>query len=206
MSQTPAGASPELQDLRAKAAKYEHAIHEMEKHLRTEVGAIVLEIKSGPEIGVDHDTFDELSKSLQQANEHLRSGKLHPSQVGMRTTFGGPAQSAEPRVTAAGSCPGVDRTSYYWWGYKLQVNQCVTNEIEGILQGYQGTAGIAAAIAGVLTPIFPWLAAWALMGAITAGIAGLYQGAIQWTDQACGNQGIAFDFTWVSPFPWLTCS
>jgi hypothetical protein len=202
----PAGSSQELQDVQAEAARYEHAILEMENHLSVANGTITLDVTNGPDIGIDPDTFDILSRSLAQVNENLRSGKIHPSQVELHSTFGPAAQAAVPRLTPAGDCPGVDSFNTYWWGYKIRMNQCLVGEVVGIMQTDASVLAIESAIAGIIAVAIPPVAIAAGIAAVAAGLWGIGQGVIQYYDSQCGNQGLAFNFLWVSPIPWCTCS
>jgi hypothetical protein len=206
MSQIPQQPSTELQVFQAKAATYDHAILEMENHLSVEGGTIILGVKSGSDIGIDPDTFDILSRSLAQVNENLRSGKLHPSQVELHSAFGAAAPSAVARITAGGDCPGTDSFNTYWWGYKIRMNQCLVGEIVGIMQTDASVLAIEAAIAGIIAVAIPPVALAAGIAAVAAGLWGVGQGVIQYYDSQCGNQGLAFNFLWVSPIPWCTCS
>jgi hypothetical protein len=193
-----AAAPPDVQRVDATKTKYQHAINEIEKHLSASSdGTIVLSVKDPAEINVEPDVFDELSKSLGKVNNLLHTGQLHGSHVGLKTDFGASAALVEPRMTAAGSCAGTDQTFIYWWGAKVDFNECATQEI---IAGMQAGTGIAAIVAlifgatgvGVLT---------AVIGALLA----LGQGVIQYYDQVCGHRGVAIYFTWFSVIPWAGC-
>lgn len=124
-------ASSHLEDLKARKADYEHVIGEMEKHLSVASdGTIVLDVKNAADIHVNPDAFDELSKSLQKVNTLLRINQLQATQVGLKTDFG-PSAAMEARITAAGSCPGIDHTYTYWWGHQIDLNECQTQKLIG---------------------------------------------------------------------------
>lgn len=178
----------------------------MENHLSVAGETITLNVTNGADIGVDPDTFDILSRSLAQVNENLRTGKLHPSQVELHSAFGTAAHAEAVRMTAGGNCPGVDAFNTYWWGYKIQMNQCLIGEIVGIMQTDASVLAIEAAIAGIIAVAIPPVAIAAGVAAIAAALWGVGQGVIQYYDAQCGNQGLAFNFLWVSPIPWCTCS
>ena len=205
MSQTPGSsssqagnASSHLEDLKARKADYEHAIGEMEKHLSVASdGTIVLDVKNAADIHVNPDAFDELGKSLQKVNTLLRINQLQPTQVGLKTDFG-PSVVMEARITAAGSCPGIDHTYTYWWGHQIDLNECQTQKLIADLQIGAGVAALVALLTAALVPI-------AIIAGVIGAIMAIEQGVFQYYDQQCGHQGIAIYMTYFSDIPWAGC-
>jgi hypothetical protein len=194
-----AGSSAQqVQDMEARKAKYEHAIAEMEKHLSVESdGTIVLKVKSAAEIHVDPSAFGELSKSLQKANARLRADHLHPTQVRLTTDFGPSVAQMSPHLTAAGRCAGNDYTYHYWWGFRADIDECLTQKMIALLQVDAGVAAIGALVfAAVGVGILM-----AFVGAVEA----IGQGIMQYYDEQCGHNGIAIYVTYFSVVPWVGC-
>ncbi len=195
MSQTSVFAT-DVQSLQEKKAKREHAIQEMEKHLSVaKDGTIVLNVKGPADIQVDPDSFKELSTSLQSVNQLVRTGQLRPSQIHLKTETQSPMM-AESIVTAAGTCNGTDYFGVYWWGMRLYIDECVTQDvINAIKLGAAGAAAVAAYLA--------WTAHPALLAALVAALLMLSAGLLGWVDELGGYRGLEFSVTWLFVVSWF---
>ncbi len=207
----PGGTPPQgVQDLERIKNTYEHAIQEMEKHISVaHDGTIVLSAKSGPDIQVDPDAFNNLSNSLQHLNGLLRNHQVFPSQIRLKTPIGGSSTvSAALKATAndasiitAGACASTTWFEFYWWGFRLHLNECATQELIALLY----TLAIGALVYALISLFWPpsWIDA--LMYGIAAALLFIGANLLKAQDQACGNQGLVLH---VSYFPgiWVGCS
>ncbi len=195
MSQTAVFAT-DVQSMQDKKAKREHAIQEMEKHLSVaKDGTIELNVKGPTDIQVDADSFNELSASLQAVNQMLHKGQLQPSQIRLKTEAQ-PTAMTEAIITAAGTCNGTDYFGIYWWGMRLYIDECVTQDvINGMKLGAAGVATVAAYLA--------WTAHPALVLGLAAAIILLSAGLLAWIDELGGYRGLEFSVTWLFVVSWF---
>jgi len=203
MSQTSVFTTLDVPGLQDKKARHIHAIQEMEKHLSVaHDGTIVLDVKNASDIQVDPDSFNELSMSLQVVNHLLRTGMVQPSEIRLKTEM--PLQSplaAEAIITAAGTCNGSDYLGKYWWGLRLYIDECITQDVvNGLKLGAAGAAVAAAALAlgvpGVTT--IPAGAPALVAALLLLGVA-----AITFVDGLGGNRGMEFAYTWIFNISWF---
>lgn len=110
-----------------------------------------------------------------------------------------PASSATPAAIGQGSPQG--RYVSYWWGFSIFMNGPLTNEILGWIAVGLGAAGIAAGIAAACGPagVIPA----AIIGG-TAGVLGVYGGAMQWALGQDAGVGCVVNAPWLNPLlPWI---
>ena len=188
--------SVDVQKMQEKKAKREHAIQEMEKHLSVaKDGTIVLGAKSATDIQVDPDSFNELSSSLQAVNHLLKIGQLRPTDIRLKTEMQSPMMASET-VTAAGTCNGVDYFGTYWWGMRLYVDECGTQDIiNAIKLGASGAAALAAYLA--------WTGHPALILGLVSALLALSAGLLAWIDELGGYKGLEFSITWIFVASWF---
>lgn len=194
MTQTAAFAA-DVQSMQDKKAKREHAIQEMEKHLSVTNGTIVLNAKNAADIQVDPDSFTELTASLQAMNKMLKSGQLQPSQVRLKTETQSPV-STQSIVSVSGTCNGTDYFGTYWWGMRLYIDECVTQDaINAMKIGASGVATLAAYLA--------WTGHPSLVLGLAAAIIILSAGLVAWIDELGSYRGLEFSVTWLFIVSWF---
>ena len=67
---------------RASEAKFEKAVRQMERHVKKNPdGSFELKVKNAKDAGVDDEAFEQLRKSLERGNEHVKSGKIKGGEV-----------------------------------------------------------------------------------------------------------------------------
>ena len=166
--------------------KYEHAIRQLEQHIHVKDGQLVLTIKHASELQLDPQVFDALRQSLNETNQLLQAGKITLDQVHLTLD----AQPAPQRGFAVrGACAGRDLLLWFWWGTKTYVDECTTQELEGMLAVSAG----AIAIAGALSIIG------AVPSAVVAGFLGIEVGYMQFIDGLGGQQGVILNQPWIGP-------
>lgn len=89
------------------------------------------------------------------------------------------------------ACTRAATVAYYWWGERIFLNDCMVNDLEGMLAAQVGGATLfAVLVSGGLAPI---------AAGVAAGILGLYIAALVWANQTCGGQGAYINALWFPP-------
>lgn len=209
-SAVPRGTRPQGdQDQERRKNTYEHAIQEMEKHISVAGdGQIILSAKSGPDIQVDPDIFNNLSNSLRHVNGLLVTRQLLPSQVHLKTPIGEPSAllgalktiSDDASMVTAGACASFSWCQFFWWGIKIHMNECATQDLILDLQIQAAVWVIAALFA------LPAGGAASIAMGIVAALFQLGAAVVQWRDNTCGNVGIVVTVPWTVIGLWIWCS
>lgn len=67
---------------RQKKEKVEKAIRKLEKYVkRNKDGTFELSAGSAKDADLDPEAFEQLRRSIEEGNQHIRSGKLRPDDV-----------------------------------------------------------------------------------------------------------------------------
>lgn len=177
------------QALKLKKEKFDQAVAAMETHMGiNSANELYLDVTTAAEVGIDEESFTALKRAMEHTNALLRSGKVKLSDVHFSTK--GPKEADNSTVTAA-SCAGINAAYMYWWGYRFYMNECLTQQIEGLL--WMGAG--AATICGVLAGVFAQVEVTVICG-LSAALMGIGAGYIQYVDGGGGNQGIIVDYNW----------
>ncbi len=136
LSAAPARASERSSQLQAAAVKkspQERAIADLEQHLQVADGQIVLSAAGRSRLRqhMEDPAYGDLSGSLTLLNEHLRAGTVQLSDVLLHTT-----PNDRPNIPPAinTSCIGQTKFNTYWWGVRLYINACYTDQLITLLQ------------------------------------------------------------------------
>jgi len=67
---------------RAKKDQLEKAVRQLEQYVRRNPdGSFELGVKSAQQANVDPETFEQLRRSLEEGNKHIKSGKVRADEV-----------------------------------------------------------------------------------------------------------------------------
>ena len=78
----PPGDDKLVAEQRANQAKFEKAVREMERHVKKNPdGSFELKAKNAKDAGVDDEAFEQLRRSMECGNEHVKSGKIKGAEV-----------------------------------------------------------------------------------------------------------------------------
>lgn len=169
----------------------------MEAHMGVNsANELFLDVTTAAEVGIDEESFTALKAAMEHTNALLRSGKVKLSDVHFYTK--GPKEADNFTVTAD-DCAGTTAAYLYWWGYRFYMDECLTQQIEGLL--WMG-AGVSA-VCGVLAAFFGQVEITLLCG-LAAGLITIGAGYIQYVDGGGGNQGIIVDYNWLyNDITWI---
>lgn len=161
----------------------------MEAHIGVNsANELYLDVTTGKEIGIDEESFNALKAAMDHTNARLRSGEIKLSDVHFSTK--GP-KVLDNNVFTIASCAGTTAAYLYWWGYQFYMDECLTQQVEGLLYMGAGVSTIAAA----LSVPFGQVEVTIILG-LAAGLMGLGGGYLQYIDGGGGNQGIIVDYNW----------
>jgi hypothetical protein len=164
--------------------QYEQAIAAIEPHLQKSAdGKFQLNVHDARELGIPQPVFEHLRSALERTNDMIDKGEVKADVVRLQS------DTQLPPSKFSGTCAGRDLALQYWWGTKTYVDECITQEIEGLLAVGAGVV----AIAGALSVIG------AIPSGVAAGFLGLEVGYIQLIDGMGANQGVIFNQPWFGP-------
>jgi hypothetical protein len=178
---------------------FHRAIALMEQHMRvTEDGTLALDeealsrdIEAGKARGIRPGTFAGLKEALKATNTRLRSGALKASDVfpsgGARPFAHSTAVQGDGTVTASG-CRGKSGSRFYWWGVRIWLNSCQTNNLIFLLQSGAGGLTICKKIGPIPCRV-------------AAVIAQISVARIVQINNNGGNDGLVIDKSWGLKLP-----
>ena len=192
-----------IQNLEAKQA-YEDAIQKIEPHLYLGVdGQLHLDVDSGQTIGVPDDIFQELSSGLDIANAHIQAGDLQIEDIALSNGMNILGQQARvykvsPEVMSAMgvTCAGWTGITYNWWGPRIYLNHCATQDLIDLLQVGVGISGLASYISAQVGAA-PVSAVFAIAGFAMA----INYPYINYLDRHGGYRGVYFQLHWNLQLP-----
>lgn len=188
----PADIRVQIQRHRDAYAKLIRAVEAMRKHLIVRNGHLhfTLPARSAPEaaarLGIDPDLFSHLYQSVKMRN-------LHAGQIGLGSARGArPASEAivstEVQLESARSCAGVTKVEKLFWGVRLWLDECKTQDLIGTLK----TGGNAGSLCSLLGPEGKVICTvLAVLGSVELGL-------IDVADKSGGSQGVILSWTWVN--------
>lgn len=174
-------------------ARLMRAVEAMKKHVTVRDGRLhfFMPVRSAAEgaasLGIDHRLFNHLYNSLKIRSRHYH--RLHP-----RPPMGaGATVSREVQMESDSSCAGVTKVETVWWGVRLWLDECKTQQLITALPiGSTALTPICSALGGAeLAPIC----------AVFGGLAAAEGPLIKWTDQSGGSQGVVLSWTWAQIMP-----
>jgi hypothetical protein len=175
-------------------ARLMRAVEAMKKHVAVRNGRLhfTLPARSTQEaaarLGIDHGLFSHLHASIRMRN--VRAGQTALAR-GTRPA-GEVTVSSEVQLESGSSCAGVTKVETVWWGVRLWLDECKTQQLVGAIpMGKDALDTLCGALGGdakVVCVVFK------LIAAAEAPL-------IKWADDTGGNQGIVLSWTWAQIMP-----
>jgi hypothetical protein len=131
-------------------------------------------------LGIDHGLFSHLHRSLMMK-------KPLASQVTAAREF---------EWESGVSCPGVTNLETTWWGVKLSLDECKTQNLVDALKGGGGGAGAICTIIGLASEGVGWVICKAIAG-LASALGYLISGVDNWG----GKRGVVLTWTWAQLLP-----
>ncbi|NOZ72093.1 MAG: hypothetical protein GXP38_09290 [Chloroflexi bacterium] len=137
-----------------KAKQYGEAIKVMERYIYiTDQGLLALPAKSGGQLGINEQIYQELVRSMEVTNRQIQMGILNLSDVQLDSSAAMVSELLNAQDLTGNRCPGHNGTWYFWWGYVTALNKCLTDQVIWFggsvsaicgMIGYPFCAGVAA--------------------------------------------------------------
>lgn len=168
------------------------AIEAMKKHISVRNGRLHFSLparsstEAAARLGIDHRLFSHLYSALRIRSRHFPSTPQMPP--GRGATI-----SHEIQMETGSSCAGVSKVESVWWGVRLWLDECQTQQlIKALPIGSAALTPICAALGGAeLAPVC------AVFGGLGAAAGPL----IDWADKSGGSQGVVLSWTWAQILP-----
>lgn len=192
---------------RATKDKFERAILLLDPYVHPQKDGTFTLDAAAQQLDIEPDVFTHLTSSLEHGNAQARLGRTQPQSgaISFLSGPGGPGPGNGGNGGPGGSptpppprktCAGQDVLLTYWWGFKLYVDECLTQSLEKLLALAIAETGAAAAIAAILgvTPAIPLV--------LISGILAADNQFLMYVDSLGASNGLIFNQTRLGPF-WV---
>lgn len=152
------------------------------------------------ELHIDPLLFDSLISSLEQTNQQLQSGEVTLKDNSIEIIEPNPGSISTTGSTIQTDCPGITTVQRRWWGTKIFLNKCNTDDLIFLITvlgttggGAAGTCALTGAGAPICGPI-----------AVAIGVAtGIGVGYVSWLNSRWGRGVIIYRPLYAPSGQWI---